>query len=145
MKQQHEPIPPKVLQALNHVAIIFEIPVDKFLSKLREKEVVTARHTAIGYLWSLKLNGKKRFTQGTVGSWFGLDHTSVIHACANVKKWKDVYPEYRENYKRLENSCEHIFKIELTLAERIDRLPKYERDGIIAYITKLETNSPKTK
>lgn len=137
--KHHEPIPPKVLQVIMHVAEIFETPVEDIISKSRKKEKVTARHTAIGFLRSLKNNGKKRFTQGFVGSWFNCDHTSVIHACENVANWYEIYPDYKLSYNRLRESCEHIFKAELTLAERIDRLPQHERDGIIAYITKLET------
>lgn len=138
MKKQHEPIPPKCLQVLTHVAQIFEIPVEAILSKSRKQEIVTARHTAIHYFATLTNNNKKRFKQGIVGSWFGLDHTSVIHAIRNCQNWQDTYSDYKANYNRLQEACSHIFKIELTLAERIDRLPKEEREGIIAYITKLE-------
>lgn len=138
MKKHNEPIPPKCLQVLNYVAHIFETPIDAILSKSRQKDVITARHTAIAYFASLKLNNKSRFTLSCIGGWFGVDHTSVIHAIRNSKNWHDAYKEYKENYNRLEQSCSHIFKVELTLAERIDRLPKEEREGIIAYITKLE-------
>ena len=138
MKKQHEPLPPKCLQVITHVAEIFVIPTEYILSKSRKKEVITARHTAIAYFASLKIGNKKRFTQGVIGSWFKLDHTSVIHAIQNVKNWTDTYPEFKQNYMRLQDDCSHIFKVELTLAERIDRLPKVEREGIIKYITKLE-------
>ena len=143
--KQHEPMPPKCLQVLTHVAQIFEVPLETIISKSRKQEVVTARHTAITYFASLNHNNKKRFTQGFIGSWFKCDHTSVIHAIQNGKDWYDTYPDYKANYNRLKEACSHIFAYELTLAERIDRLPKHAREGIIAYITKLETNSPKTK
>lgn len=136
--KHNEPIPPKCLQVLNYVAHIFETPIEAILSKSRQRDTVTARHTAIAFFRSLMKNRNNRFTEKEVGSWFGRDHTSVIHSCNNVKNWIDVYPEYRANYERLVKACSHIFLAEFTLSERIDRLPKEEREGIIAYITKLE-------
>jgi len=141
MKHHYEPIPPNVLQVLNHVATIFNTSVGSILHKNRLKNNVEARHTAMFYLYQQTSKQKSKFTKKQIGRFFGgRDHTSVIHALQNVQNWLDVYPDFVERYKALERACKHISlkRGELTLAERIERLPQNEREGIIKYIEKLE-------
>lgn len=150
MKKQKEPIPPSILQVVSHVANIFNVSVEGILHKNRLKNNVEARHTAMYYIYNRNAKHSRKFTKKEVGDFFGgKDHTTVIHALNNVKNWLDVYPEFAERYKHLEKTCEHIIlkrnntspkKGQFTLAERIERLPQNERDGIIKYIEKLEKN-----
>ena len=146
--KKYEPIPPAVLQVIWHVAKIFEVSVEGILHKNRLKNNVEARHTAMYYLYQQTAKQKGKFTKKEVGGFFGgKDHTTVIHALQNVQNWLDIYPDYVERYNEVEKACEHISlkrgdlypkKKELTLSERIERLPQNEREGIIAYIEKLE-------
>jgi len=134
-----EPIPPKALQVAMVVAENFNVTVDQILGKTRYKEVVEARHTTIHLLH----NGiyKRRVVLCRLGSWFKRDHTTVLHALANVNGWLDVYPDYAEKYAKLKKLTQGMAesKIEkMTIDERVMRLPDSDKQAIIKFIERME-------
>lgn len=141
-KRVKEPIHPKALEVVMKVAELFEVPVSDIFSKCRKKEMITARHTAIHRLYNMQgCSPHKKAGIVRIGDWFGMDHTSVIHAKKNVQNWIDTYPDYKVTYNTLIRATFDIsYSIlkPLTLEERISRLPKDDIDAIVSFVDKME-------
>lgn len=142
MAKIKEPIPPKALEVIMHVSDVFGVSVDNILGKCRLRDYTEARHTAIHILY-MNIYRRKN-TLSRVGAWFGRDHTTVIHARNNVQNWIEIYPEFKERYELLMKKTSHLRKnrtINMTIDERLMRLPEHEKNSIMAYISKVEQNN----
>jgi chromosomal replication initiator protein len=91
--------------AISPTDIIFEvcnyydIYMTEVISKKRDFHLVGIRHKIYDLLYS---NTDLKMSLKYIGSFFqGKDHTTIIHGINQVKKFCEVYPEYRNEYKKL--------------------------------------------
>lgn len=136
----NEPVPVKALEVMSHVAHVFGIEVEEMLSRCRERRYVDARHMAMLLLYDYVY--RKGKTLSTVGGWFNRDHTSVIHGISKIKDLISIDDNFRDYYKQLqkltENIVEQISKQQLSLDERIMRLPHADKTAMLSYLEKVE-------
>lgn len=139
-----EPLPPKALQVVMIVSDIYGVSVDKILGRERRNDIKVARHVAMARLFEMGDHRRKNTitTKRMIGKWFGgRDHSTVIHAIENVNSWIKNYDDMRIQYETLVRATSIInlnAPVKLTLAERIQRLPKEYSDEIVQYIEKIE-------
>lgn len=126
------------------VSDIYGVPVDKILGRQRHGYVKVARHVAMTRLYEMGDHKRKNSlaTKRMIGRWFdGRDHSTVINAIENVNSWIKNYEDMRIQYNTLVRATESInlyAPVRLTLAERIQRLPKKYTQEIVEYIEKIE-------
>lgn len=85
----------------------FEIDVELFLSKRKPKEVVRARRFVMAYL---KDSGKN-MDDSQVGEVINRHRTTVIHNLKKHDSFKDLYPDYRENYLEFKTFIDKSFEL----------------------------------
>lgn len=139
MAKYKEQMPPKVLQVLTIIGYELNVSVEDMKARIRKKHIVEARHFAIHILFNHIF--KRRVSLPRLGGWMNRDHTSVIHAIRNVDAYLDVYPEIQAKYnkiKKLTISLAENKLGDLTVDERIMRLPESDRASIMAYIENIE-------
>ena len=86
------PKKPTIEKVQKTIAGYFEIPLDQLVGSSRKKEIATARHVGM-YLCKYLLDTPLK----TIGTHFGnRDHSTVIHACRNVKRRSEEDSSFRE-------------------------------------------------
>lgn len=82
-------IKPNVI--LDIVAQCFMVSVSEITGNDRKEPIVTARHLAIYFIYE-----NCNMFKIAIGRMFNRDHTSVIHAINNVKKFNDTDEKYKQ-------------------------------------------------
>ncbi len=84
------------------VGTYFEISEKAIKAKTRKREVVQARHLAMYYA---KSYSKKSLS--TIGSAFGRDHSTVVHACKTVKNLMETDKDFRRFMEDIERQLKY--------------------------------------
>ena len=81
----------------------YQIDIKDLIGKKRNAYLIYSRHQVMDMLKRYKpLN----LTLKGIGYLMGKrDHTTVLHAMDNVNKFNEIYPDYRENYRKLHVYC----------------------------------------
>lgn len=81
------------------VCIFYDVYITEVISKKQDLYLVNIRHKLFDMLYC---NDEMKLSLKYIGSFFNnRDHTTIMHGIKQVKKYCEVYPDYKIEYQNL--------------------------------------------
>lgn len=88
-----------IMDIIVDVCDYYDIYYTEVISKKRNSNLIMIRYKLYDLIYS---NFNNKITLKQIGSYFGnKDHSTIINGIKNVKTFCQIYPEFREEYKKL--------------------------------------------
>ncbi len=86
VRDAQERLPPRVEAIVRQVAAMHDITRDDVMSSRRFATMARARQYAIWLIRNMPTASGKPHSTTQIGSWFGMDHTTVVYALQKIDR-----------------------------------------------------------